>query len=98
GALAGSLRELPPGRRPEDWRTETDESSDGSPRCAETPLDAPVAEEVRRPLHYKVQFTASQEFVDLLEEARSLLAHERSGTELPDVHVRALRALVKELR
>jgi len=45
-----------------------------------------------------VQFTASQEFVDLLDEARDLLGHESPRLGLPDVQLRALRALVKELR
>ena len=82
----------------ENWTEETEESGDDVSRCTETVADVPDAEEIRRPLHYRVQFTASQEFVDLLDEVRSLLGHERSGTDLPDVQLRALRALVKELR
>jgi hypothetical protein len=102
-AMAGPVRELPPGRRPEDWMLEnrmeeTEANGDDSPRCTETAANIPDADEVRRPLHYKVQFTATQEFVDLLQEVRSLLGHERSGTDLPDVQLAGLRALVKELR
>ena len=102
-ALAGPERELPPGRRPADWMPEhgteqTEESGDDARSCKEIPANALDEEEVRQPLHYRVQFTASQEFVDLLDEVRSLLGHERSGTDLPDVQLRALRALVKELR
>src|SRR5512139_46504 len=51
-----------------------------------------------RPLHYKVQFTASQEYVDLLEEAVALLGHERPRPALPDVQLRALQLLVAKLR
>jgi hypothetical protein len=108
--LAGPVRELAPGRRPEDWMAETKESEEPEEReeaeereddpsqPAGEPANVSDAGEVRRPLHYRVQFTASQEFVDLLEEVRSLLGHERSGTDLPSVQLRALRALVKELR
>jgi 5-methylcytosine-specific restriction endonuclease McrA len=100
-AMAGPVRELPPGRRPEDWigeEEETEANGDDSPRCTETAANVPDADEIRPPLHYKVQFTATQEFVDLLEEVRSLLGHERSGTDLPALQLRALRALVEELR
>jgi hypothetical protein len=100
-AMAGPVRELPPGRRPEDWmgeEEETEANGDDSPRCSETAANVRDADEVRRPLHYKVQFTATQEFVDLLDEVRSLLGHERSGADLPAVQLAALRALVKELR
>src|SRR5581483_10245414 len=51
-----------------------------------------------RPLHYRVQFTASQEFVDLLEEAKALLGYETPRPTLPEIQVRALRALVQQLR
>ena len=60
--------------------------------------EAPDADEHPRPLHYKVQFTASQEFVDLLEEAKDLLGHETPRATLPEIQVRALRALVQQLR
>jgi hypothetical protein len=45
-----------------------------------------------------VQFTANQEFVDLLREVTDLLGHETPRVTLPDVQLRALRLLVKELR
>ena len=40
----------------------------------------------------------SQEFVDLLEEASNLIGHETPRATLPEIQVRALRALVQELR
>jgi hypothetical protein len=49
-------------------------------------------------LRYKVQFTASQEFVDLLQEATDLLGHETPQATLPEVQLRALRAFVQQLR
>jgi hypothetical protein len=47
---------------------------------------------------YRVQFTATQEYVDLLEEAKDLLAHAVPSRSLDELHLRAMRALVSELR
>ena len=61
--------------------------------------DEPVdAGELQRALRYRVQFTASQEFVDLLEEASDLIGHEVEQVTLPEIQTRALRALVQQLR
>jgi 5-methylcytosine-specific restriction endonuclease McrA len=49
-------------------------------------------------LRYRVQFTADQAFVDLLEEARNLLQHELPGRDLAEVQRRALELLVNKLR
>ncbi len=110
-ALAGPVRDLPPGRRPENWLAEGDD--DGPARGDDTRAGSvsagePTAEaEQQRELRYRVQFTASQEFVDLLEEARNLIplrglprvvGHETPRATLPEIQVRALRALVRELR
>jgi hypothetical protein len=100
-ALAGPVRELPPGRRPEDWIAE---SADHLPRSDDAEVGAadgrePAdAAEQQKALRYRVQFTASQEFVDLLEEASHLIGHETPRATLPEIQVRALRALVEELR
>jgi hypothetical protein len=101
-ALAAPVRELPPGRRPEDWIAEgdddaaapSDDTRAGSASAAEPADEA----EQQRELRYRVQFTASQEFVDLLEEASELIGHETPRATLPEIQVRALRALVQELR
>jgi len=47
---------------------------------------------------YKVQFTATQEYVDLLEEAQDFLAHAVRDRSLEEVHLRAMRALVDQLK
>jgi 5-methylcytosine-specific restriction endonuclease McrA len=60
---------------------------------ARTPSEPSVPE-----LRYRVQFTADQAYVDLLEEARNLLQHELPGRELAEVQRRALELLVHELR
>jgi hypothetical protein len=100
-ALSGPSRQLPAGKRPEDWieATTDDETEDWSAKNSEGAAGEPVdAEEHQRALRYRVQFTASQEFVDLLEEASQLIGHETPRANLPEIQVRALRALVQELR
>ena len=57
--------------------------------CARGALEAPQ--------RYKVQFTASQEYVDLLERARDLLSHALPDRSIEEVHLRALRTLVAGL-
>jgi hypothetical protein len=76
-ALSGPVRELPVGQRPEDWfdpDSEPDDEGDGESSLHEGEPGA--APEPERPLRYRVQFTANQEFVDLLKEAFDLLSHE----------------------
>ena len=51
-----------------------------------------------RPLRYKVQFTADQDYVDLVEEAFDLFGHDRRRPDLPELHRRALRLLVEQLK
>jgi hypothetical protein len=95
-ALAGPVRELPAGSKPEDWISDGDDFAPegGVADDAGDPADTEHA----HPLHYKVQFTASQEFVDLLEEVKGLLGHETPRATLPEIQVRALRAFVQQLR
>jgi hypothetical protein len=47
---------------------------------------------------YKVQFTATAEAHDLLQEARALLSHQVPDGELGEIFTRALRLLVEETR
>jgi hypothetical protein len=47
---------------------------------------------------YKVQFTATAEAHDLLQEARALLSHQIPDGELGEIFTRALRLLVEEIR
>jgi hypothetical protein len=70
------VRELTPGDRPRDW-------VDDVPAVPEVPkLHAPAR--IDEALRYKVQFTATEEYVDLLERAAALLSHsaEQSGRKL----------------
>jgi hypothetical protein len=111
-ALAGPVRELMPGDRPSDWvEGESDETGAQlvQPNLEEGAVERPVDETPRAdstlqyerllaPQRYKVQFTASQEYVDLLEQAKDLLAPAVRRRDLEQVHLRALRALVAELK
>ena len=51
----------------------------------------------RPQLHYRVQFTADQAYVDLLEQARSLLWHQLPSGDLVELQRLALQALVDKL-
>ena len=99
-ALAGPVRDLPEGERPSDWiepDVETQASDD-------TDLQGPAevwperATEPEPPLRYRVEFTAEQEYVDLVNEALDLLGHEKKAASLPDVQLRAMRELVTQLK
>jgi hypothetical protein len=50
-----------------------------------------------KPQRYKVQFEASEEYVELVERANALLSHGAARPDLGDLHLRAMRALVAEL-
>src|SRR5688500_11097911 len=49
------------------------------------------------PQRYKVQFEASEEYVELVERAKALLSHATPRPDLGDLHLRAMRVLVAEL-
>jgi 5-methylcytosine-specific restriction endonuclease McrA len=49
------------------------------------------------PQRYKVQFEASEEYVELVEKAKALLSQTAPRVDLGELHLRALRSLVTEL-
>ena len=53
---------------------------------------------LERPERYKVQFTATEEYVRLVEEAKALLSHAVPNVTLEELQLRAMRALVAELK
>src|SRR5262249_12244151 len=65
------------------------------------PLQETQSEPALEPLQvrqrYRVQFTASEEYVVLLERARDLLSHAIPNRSIEEVHLRALRCLVTKL-
>jgi hypothetical protein len=50
------------------------------------------------PQRYAVQFTATEEYVRLVEEAQALLSHAAPAATLAEIQLRALRAFVAALR
>ena len=53
---------------------------------------------LERPERYKVQFTATEEYVRLVDEAKALLSHAVPNVTLEELQMRAMRALVAELK
>jgi hypothetical protein len=62
------------------------------PALARVEGAAPVAAQ-----RYRVEFTASEEYVSLVEQARALLSHAVPNAPLEEIHLQALRLLVAEL-
>jgi 5-methylcytosine-specific restriction endonuclease McrA len=105
------VRELGPGERPRDWvggandaevaaatgcsPPETVAVSASAGASRQTPPAEPVT---LSPQRYRVQFTAGEEYVTLVEEARALLSHSAPRATLDEIHVRAMRALMAELK
>jgi 5-methylcytosine-specific restriction endonuclease McrA len=50
------------------------------------------------PVRFKVQFTATEEYVGSMNEALDLLSHEMQSRDIAEIHARAMQALVAELR
>ncbi|HEU5075660.1 MAG TPA: hypothetical protein VFU02_15815 [Polyangiaceae bacterium] len=103
-SLASSVRELPPGQRPKDWTDGANVAGSALARPDEAPATGAgeasgrqKGEAATTGERFRVQFTASQEYVDLLERAQDLLSHAVPDRSLEAVHLRALRLLVDEL-
>jgi len=113
-AFVGPVRSLPEGARPADWiepprRAET--GTAGEVAVAEQARELAEAKAAldrawlakqqarpERPLRFRMQFTAEQEYVDLIEEALDLLGLGKRAASLPALQLRALRELVERLR
>ena len=95
GALTGPVRELSAGERPKDWADSAESIADGPEAQEEPAVEPPFPRGAQR---YKVEFTAQDEYVDLLNQARDLLARADSGRSLEAIHLRAMRLLVADLR
>jgi 5-methylcytosine-specific restriction endonuclease McrA len=89
------VRELTPGERPRDWAESIAESVNDIdvPEAPEEPAPARL-----EPQRYKVQFTASDEYVNLVEEAQALLSHSDPRATIDEIQLRAMRVLVAELK
>src|SRR6187399_3235690 len=97
-SYAPSVRELPPGDRPNGWVDSPTGNATGveatAPTVAEAAAEVPACSVPQR---YRVEFTASQEYADLLDRAQDLLSHAVPNRSLEAVHLRALRLLVERL-
>jgi hypothetical protein len=88
----------------DDWRDvnggqpkNLDAGDWGQARTGEPALPNRTAPAPLTPQRYMVQFTASEEHVKLVEQAKALLSHSAPHTGLDEIHLRAMRALVTEL-
>lgn len=107
-------RELAPDERPRDWITNGNDAGTVAiareptatqptelPAPARVTEPVPVGEATSEPLapeRYKVQFTATDEYVRLVEEAKALLSHSAPRAALDEIHLRAMRTFVALLR
>jgi 5-methylcytosine-specific restriction endonuclease McrA len=106
------VRDLAPGERPRDWTEGTLEAStfegpanfaghEGAPGPAwpiELDASAESAPARLEPQRYGIQFTANEEYVKLVAEAQALLSRFAPRATLDELHLRAMRALVAELK
>src|SRR5690554_5948122 len=113
-AFVGPVRSLPEGDRPADWIEPPPPANAGAASEVADPEQARELAEAEaaldrawlakqqahpeRPLRFRVQFTAEQEYVDLLEEAFDLLGLGKRAASLPELQLRALREFVERLR
>jgi 5-methylcytosine-specific restriction endonuclease McrA len=112
-SLAPAVRSLPPGDRPADWIEEAEDvqsttqglrepSDDDRQDTVTGPRDvvdgAPGSEPRLSAMRFKVQFTASEEYVASMNEALDLLSHEMSTRDIAEIHARAMALLVAVLR
>jgi hypothetical protein len=94
------VRELTPGDRPRDW-VELDAlpalARVNDPRDSVAPNDVSALARMNHPLRFKVQFSTTDEYVDLMERAAALLSNHREPNGIEQIHLRALRLLVERL-
>jgi 5-methylcytosine-specific restriction endonuclease McrA len=100
-AFSPRVRELPPGERPRDWANAVDGDFEGEGEAQSDPLPVgPVPKDlppVTGPQHYQVQFTTVEEHAALVERAKALLARQRPGVTLGELHLEAMKLLVASL-
>jgi 5-methylcytosine-specific restriction endonuclease McrA len=96
----GDLGVPKPGVRADGLSAEANRASaaPGEPSAGEKHRASAEAALPRAPERYKVQFTASEEYVDLLQQAKDLMSHALPGGALEQLHLQAMRLLVAELK
>jgi hypothetical protein len=103
-AFSPRVRELKPGERPSDWANDMD---DVSAAHVSAPSHFPAPARVERPWlalppvtgpqQYQVQFSTTEEHVQLIERAKALLARQTPGKSLGELHLQAMKLLVAAL-
>jgi hypothetical protein len=112
-SLCPPVRELVAGERPRDWANDGVAGNDGveaelnNPTTAEPSPTAPAREllpptraelpPLTGPQQYQMQFSTTEEHVQLVERAKALLARAQPGAALGELHVQAMRLLVAAL-
>jgi hypothetical protein len=109
-AYAPAVRELPSGQRPSDWANHEGDATLTSeatvePVSSTSSLPAPARVErpwlarpsVTGPQQYQVQFSTTEEHVQLIERAKALLARQARGKSLGELHLQAMKLLVAAL-
>jgi 5-methylcytosine-specific restriction endonuclease McrA len=102
-ALCGPVRELSAGERPRDWANDGELSEASCELLAAEGETLPVGPAPRDlppvtgPQHYQLQFSAVEEHVVLIERAKALLARERPGVTLGELHFEAMKVFVAAL-
>lgn len=87
-SLTSGVRELLPGERPSDWVEPAPLQFEDAPEPA-PPLTTPQ--------QYHVQFTANEEYAQLVDRAKALSAHQSVDQSLIELHLKAMRLLVASL-
>jgi 5-methylcytosine-specific restriction endonuclease McrA len=85
------VRELTPGDRPKDWVVPV------APVAPVAPEELSAPARTIEPLRFKVQFSTTEEYVDLMERAAALLSNRGEQNGIEEIHLRALRLLVERL-
>src|SRR6188768_2072390 len=102
-SFAPAVRELPDGERPSDWANDVDAVDDVNHAASSLPAPArvdPTREElppITGPQQYQLQFSTTEEHVQLIERAKALLAREAPGKSLSELHLQAMKLLVAAL-
>jgi hypothetical protein len=91
--LPVGVAELRAPRAANDEKCAAERDPDGELPALARPEAAPVT----GPLRYGVQFSAEEEYVQLVERAKALLSHAHSKSTLEEIHLRAMRLLVADL-
>jgi len=105
-AALNPVRELPCGDRPRDWvdagwlaaaNAGANLGDTVFTAANEAALARDASVRLAGPQRYCVQFTATEEYVELVERAKALLSNAAEGSSLAELQLRAMRGLVAEL-